>query len=406
MTTDTEIMSMEILKHRHLGQFMDRTQYLMRKVVIPLELPKTVRGMLYLHLSLLLCKINCIGYSNHISISEVTSIRSGLRKRKLAESPLNTEPQVTEEWLDEEKLELWNIRQYGELLERQATQTVTRARSGVTASQVGALTKDGNAQRSDSPLNVVKGNPIEIKEKMEQQLRLQRAAHQQKRALEGGSPQLVKMGSGQVVKLVPSQTQGKSFGITFLLSFYLFGFIESIGYECYCVNVTLFLSSHIILVLLGDGTVKMVAKVAIPASPGSNQQVKTALTSLLNNGTGNKNVIGTRRVFMTKNADGARVISGPTSILPKGNTVQLASGQQSLIKIQPQPGQAQTTVQIQGSPQTPQQTPQRVQILKQPDGKIQVKGLMPGTSNTIHFLLTSFPSCFKELDAFYFQPSI
>lgn len=45
MTTDTEIMSMEILKHKHLGQFMDRTQYLMRKVVIPLELPKTVRGM-------------------------------------------------------------------------------------------------------------------------------------------------------------------------------------------------------------------------------------------------------------------------------------------------------------------------------------------------------------------------
>lgn len=150
----------------------------------------------------------------------------------------------------------------------------------------------------------------------------------------------------------------------------------------------------------------MVAKVAIPASPGSNQQVKTALTSLLNNGTGNKNVIGTRRVFMTKNADGARVISGPTSILPKGNTVQLASGQQSLIKIQPQPGQAQTTVQIQGSPQTPQQTPQRVQILKQPDGKIQVKGLMPGTSYTIHFLLTSFPFCFKKLDAFYLQPSI
>lgn len=37
-------MSLEILKHRHLGQFMDRTQYLRRKVVIPLELPKTVRG--------------------------------------------------------------------------------------------------------------------------------------------------------------------------------------------------------------------------------------------------------------------------------------------------------------------------------------------------------------------------
>ena len=138
----------------------------------------------------------------------MTSIRSGLRKRKRAESPQNTEPQVTEEWLDEDKLELWNIRQYGDLLERQATQTVTRARAGAPNLQAGALTKDGNAQRSDSPLNVIKGNPTEIKEKMEQQLRLQRAAHQQKRALESGT-QVVKMAGGQMVKLVPaSQAQG------------------------------------------------------------------------------------------------------------------------------------------------------------------------------------------------------
>lgn len=45
ITTDTEIMSLEILKHRHVGQFLDRTQYLRRKVVIPLELPKQVRGL-------------------------------------------------------------------------------------------------------------------------------------------------------------------------------------------------------------------------------------------------------------------------------------------------------------------------------------------------------------------------
>lgn len=68
LTTDTEIVSLELLKHRHIGQFSERTQYLRRKVVIPLELPKTIR--------------------------EVTSIRSGLRKRKRAESPQNTEPQV------------------------------------------------------------------------------------------------------------------------------------------------------------------------------------------------------------------------------------------------------------------------------------------------------------------------
>lgn len=88
VTTETEIMSLEILKYRHTGRFSERTQYLRRKVVIPLELPKTIR--------------------------EFTSIRSGLRKRKRAESPQKTEPQVSEEWVDEDKLELWEIRQFGE----------------------------------------------------------------------------------------------------------------------------------------------------------------------------------------------------------------------------------------------------------------------------------------------------
>lgn len=45
VTTETEIMSQEILKYRHCGRFSEKTQYLRRKVVIPLELPKTIRGM-------------------------------------------------------------------------------------------------------------------------------------------------------------------------------------------------------------------------------------------------------------------------------------------------------------------------------------------------------------------------
>lgn len=43
-TTETEISTMEILKHRVCGPFSERTQYLRRKVVIPLEMPKTIRG--------------------------------------------------------------------------------------------------------------------------------------------------------------------------------------------------------------------------------------------------------------------------------------------------------------------------------------------------------------------------
>lgn len=88
VTTETEIVTTELLKHRNVGMFKELTQYFRRRVVIPLELPKTVR--------------------------EVTSIRSGLRKRKRAESPQQTDPQVNEEWIDEDKLELWEIRQYFE----------------------------------------------------------------------------------------------------------------------------------------------------------------------------------------------------------------------------------------------------------------------------------------------------
>ncbi|XP_076674855.1 nucleosome-remodeling factor subunit NURF301 E(bx) isoform X2 [Andrena cerasifolii] len=282
ITTDTEIMSLEILKHRHVGQFLDKAQYLRRKVVIPLELPKQVR--------------------------EVTSIRSGLRKRKRPESPQSTEPQVAEEWVDEDKLELWEIKQYGD-----------RSRSGQPQSTgVGLNRNAGSNSGMSDQLVSGKATPEEIKEKMEQQLRIQRAAHQQKRALETLKSPANSASPTQLVKVTAN-------------------------------------SGH-------DGTVKLVSKVAIPANPNSG--TKSQLTSLLTTPTQNKTFIGTRRIYMAKSSDGTtKVVSGPTSILPKS---QLQSGnQQSLIKVS---GQAAPVQQIQ----------QKVQILRGPDGKLQVRGLMPG----------------------------
>lgn len=52
VTTETEIMSLELLKHRFIGNFMEKTQYLRRKVVIPLELPKTIRGKYFIDILL------------------------------------------------------------------------------------------------------------------------------------------------------------------------------------------------------------------------------------------------------------------------------------------------------------------------------------------------------------------
>lgn len=47
---------------------------------------------------------------------EVTSFRTGLRKRKREEACEKVEPQISEEWTDESKLELWEIRFFGEKL--------------------------------------------------------------------------------------------------------------------------------------------------------------------------------------------------------------------------------------------------------------------------------------------------
>ena len=124
--------------------------------------------------------------------AETTSIRSGLRKRKRAESPQEKKPQATEEWIDEDKLELWEIKQYGEKQERQNAQVITRTTTGKLPppKQMEAVstTANGTSQSTTTTTtkNVIlnKASPEEIKEKMETQLRIQRAAHNQKRALE------------------------------------------------------------------------------------------------------------------------------------------------------------------------------------------------------------------------------
>jgi nucleosome-remodeling factor subunit BPTF len=114
----------------------------------------------------------------------------------------------------------------------------------------------------------------------------------------------------------------------------------------------------------------------------ANQSVvsgKTTLTSLL---TSNSNKLVGRRLLMTKAADGTtRVVANAANILPKN----LQNAQQSLIKVQTTGAQPTLqTVQIQqpvtttSTPVKQNETPQRVQIMRTPDGRITVKGLLPG----------------------------
>ncbi|XP_022221729.2 nucleosome-remodeling factor subunit NURF301 isoform X3 [Drosophila obscura] len=177
VTTETEIVTLELLKLRHAGRYGEKTSYLRRKVVIPLEMPKTIR--------------------------EVTSIRSGLRKRKRAESPQPTEPQISEEWVEEDKLELWEIKFIGEKQEKARLSTVTRS---VASRQL-------ESSGGNSPSTPTNGTPggagrvqlapkpnEDVKEKMEQQLKLQRAAHQQRKVI--GTGELPRSGTpvkGQII---------------------------------------------------------------------------------------------------------------------------------------------------------------------------------------------------------------
>ncbi|XP_049823872.1 nucleosome-remodeling factor subunit NURF301 isoform X3 [Aethina tumida] len=330
ITTETEILSLELLKHRHVGQFMEKTQYLRRKVVIPLELPKTVR--------------------------EVTSIRSGLRKRKRPESPQSMDPQVTEEWVDEDKLELWEIKQYGEKSRTgnlPPSRTILEVGPGTTAVVV-------------DPANKItvsgKASAEEIKEKMEQQLRLQRAAHQQKRALE------LKNSRGQIVEIGSTAT----------------GTSTSTSTTTKPTTTNTPIAPKVTTTV--DGQMKIIKNVVLP-----NQSVisgKNTLTSLL---TSNNKLAG-RRILMTKAPDGTtRVMTGGANLLPKNIITTTGNGQQSLIKVQTTAGQqllqqgtvgtTQPTLTTAASPAPKEGTaaaPQRVQIMRTPDGRITVKGLLPG----------------------------
>ncbi|XP_025834373.1 nucleosome-remodeling factor subunit NURF301 isoform X2 [Agrilus planipennis] len=333
ITTETEILSLELLKHRQVGRFSERTQYLRRKVVIPLELPKTVR--------------------------EVTSIRSGLRKRKRPESPQSTDPQVSEEWVDEDKLELWEIKQYGE---KSRTGNLPPARPTIDS-----------AHEPPSKITVTtKATPEEIKEKMEQQLRMQRAAHQQKRALE-----LKNLPTGQVIKVVGSPAQAAS--ATTSTSTTTTTSVTTTNTTTSTKSAT---SNPTPIQPKGSGDdvqMKVVKNVIVPntATPG-----KSTLTSLLtaNNAAGVNKYAG-RRIFMTKGPDGStRVIAGSPGIITKG----AQAVQQSLIKVQTTGGQTVQQIQIQqpvttaATPTKQSDVPQRVQIMRTPDGRLTVKGLMPG----------------------------
>jgi len=190
LTTDNEIVTTEILKHRNVGRYLELTQYWQRKISIPLDQPRKQ-----------------VDYS---------PIRSGLRKRKRAESPVSADPKMEEVWVDELSLELWEIKGYRDRVDRdreKLTMTTTRRQAGtlIRAPEKYDPSEEKRARLGNSSLQ-------EIKQKTEESLREQRAAF---KATRSATPELSKpnvsglvnrMGQGAGIKLVAAKNMPGGIG--------------------------------------------------------------------------------------------------------------------------------------------------------------------------------------------------
>ena len=147
VTTDHEIVTTEILKHRSVGRYLEQTQYFQRKISIPLDQPRKQ-----------------VDYS---------PIRSGLRKRKRPESPVNADPRVEEIWIDELDLELWEIKAYRDRCDREKSAVATRRQAGTT---IRAPEKFDPSDMERSRRVLGSASLADLKAKTEESMKEQRAA--------------------------------------------------------------------------------------------------------------------------------------------------------------------------------------------------------------------------------------
>ena len=85
--------------------------------------------------------------------------------------------QVIEQWLEEDKLELWEIRAYRERLERDKLAAMTRSRTGVAVRGPDKL--DPGSEASSAAAKRRKAEADESNKKLDEQLKLQRLQQQQ-----------------------------------------------------------------------------------------------------------------------------------------------------------------------------------------------------------------------------------
>ena len=246
--------------------------------------------------------------------TEFTPIRSGLRKRKREEAPVQTEPEVKEDWIPEEKLELWEIRAYRERLERDRNAAVTRTRTGVQLRE---------PSRYEPPTTVPQNKP---------------------RAEEN------------TVKIQHAPPGGRS--------------VLTSNANALSQQQTITPPTIIRRIQNPDGSVSIL-RTTMPTRP------TVAQTS-----TPQQQVIqpGTRKVFISKDGKiiGAQLVQGQQVVNSPTNTNKIslpsvAGGTQDPVATPTMVASPQQ----QAQPVTPS-SQEKVQIVRSADGKIQVRGLLPG----------------------------
>ncbi|XP_071965223.1 uncharacterized protein [Antedon mediterranea] len=148
--TETETIQTEILKKREIGHNGERTEYLLRKTYTPIveDLPKEYHK------------------------PQRSGLRSSSAPVKATEDEKPKGPLVTERWVTEESLELWEIQEFSDRMDKEIA-------AQLQAKQQEILKEKQKAkQQQDAQINK---SAQAIQEQLEQQLKSQRQAMQQKR---------------------------------------------------------------------------------------------------------------------------------------------------------------------------------------------------------------------------------
>ncbi|KAL3875950.1 hypothetical protein ACJMK2_033849 [Sinanodonta woodiana] len=321
ISTESEITTTELLKRRDIGPNGLRSEFLVRKIIIPLGVPAQPK-------------------------EKYTPQRSGLRERKKAESPKLTEPSVTERWTPEEELELWEIKQFGEKVEKQRA----------------ALQQKLTQQQTQH-------NAAQIKEQMEEQLKQQRLVMQQKRLQESQQSQQAKSGATSIITAV----------VTTAASSTLLRNITSLNQGSLLKTTT----SPAMTTILSPST--LIKKVQM--------QPKTIITTTASTGVGGSLVRPTMKVQLPSTTVSIRPSTNIT-LAPKPGILTAAVTTATSSAVTPAVTTIKTTrlvtpVQTQALKAGVQIRPQvvaqgvpgqvqNVHIIQGPQGQLQVRGLMAG----------------------------